>query len=181
MIISASNIDFTKGWHKTKKKQHTVNICMPFIGTAVYSKPEKVTYVTNEKDRFIVRGEAGDFNTIDGQTIEALYQFMDGSSITPEKLGRYAIRNGDKVLMDWLKLKSIPDYREYHAYYIKPNIKDIIVTTILGGKMYVNIDEKGDYIVCSDLNGEPNLNNTWVESYLTFPYTYDMRAFKQLD
>jgi hypothetical protein len=39
---------------------------------------------------------------------------------------------------------------------------------------------RGDFIVCADAGGYPNLNDRWVVNGEVFPSTYDMRAFPGL-
>ena len=38
----------------------------------------------------------------------------------------------------------------------------------------------GDYLVCADIQGMPNMNDVWVVNGEVFPRTYNMSAFKGL-
>ena len=83
-----------------------------------------------------------------------------------------------------LKTNSGADAAQNWAFHLPLGIRNFPVQTSWGDTLYANRDGighgVGDFIVCSDANGMPNLSDMWVVNGEVFPTTYDMRAFPGL-
>lgn len=166
-----------KNWKKTHKKSYEIWVCKPPIGTHCENKFEGTKYVTNENKQFILSGTAGEQWVIDGNKLAKTYTFADGLQITPETINAKS-KNG---VMNWTKVKTRPDAGVVWAFHLPLLIRDFPVNTSWGDVLLANRTGvghgKGDFIMASDCNGEPNLNDVWVVNGVIFPRTYDLHAF----
>lgn len=177
----ASFIINPKFWKKTQKKGYNVYACMPKIGTQVVNKLEGAKYATDSNKRFVLSGTVGEQWVIDVGKMAKTYSFADGSPITPDALKRRM--QGDVI--DWIQLKTLPGGGGLNwAFYLPANIMNLPVKTSWGDTLMANrpgVEHGvGDFLVCSDAGGKPNLSDMWVVNGQVFPNTYDMRAFPGL-
>lgn len=170
-------------WKRTRKKQYEVYVCRPALGTTETNRLEAVTYTTDANKQFIISGTVGEKRVIDLGNLVKTYCTLDGKPITA---GYLQEKMGADGTIDWLHLKTIPaaDTVTNWAFHLPLGIKNFPVQTSWGDTLMANRTGighgKGDFLVCADLNGMPNLNNMWVVNGEVFPTTYDMRAFPGL-
>lgn len=185
-IISKENIMIEignpKNWKRTTKKNYDVYVCKPSKGTSVTNKLEGVTYVTDANKQFIISGTVGEQWVIDVNKLVKTYCFMDGTQITASALSKKVDIDGN---IDWMHLKTLPGGGNQNwAFHLPNDIKDFPVQTSWGDTLIANKKGQkhgnGDFLVCSDMGGQPNFNDVWVVNGEVFPTTYDMRAFPGL-
>lgn len=167
-----------KNWKRTAKKNYEVYMCKPGTGVKVQDKISGTPYVVNETQAYVISGTVGDIETVDARTLAANYVLIDGTPINGQSMGKRANADG---LIDWTHLKAISkNGGSAWAFHLPLNIKNFPVNTRKGG-VYANQQGLkhgvGDFLVCSDMGGQPNLNDVQVVNGLIFPTTYDLRAF----
>lgn len=172
-----------KNWKRTRKKGYEVYVCRPNIGKEVTNKLEGAKYKTDQNKQFVISGTVGETWVIDAGKLAKTYTFIDGSPITPEALKSKMTKSG---LIDWMHLKTMPaaNAQTNWAFHLPLSTKNFPVQTSRGDTLYANRPGVGhgvgDFLVCSDAGGQPNLNDVWVVNGEVFPTTYDMRAFPGL-
>lgn len=171
-----------KNWKRTSKKNYDVYVCMPKIGTKVRNRLEGADYIINENKRFVISGTVGETWVIDIGKLAKTYSFMDGKPIDAESLKSRMEKSG---IIDWMHLKTLPGGGGINwAFHLPLSIKNFPVQTSRGDTLYANRTGVGhgigDFLVCADAGGQPNLNDAWVVNGEVFPTTYDMRAFPGL-
>lgn len=173
----------TSNWKRTHKKQYEVYMCRPKIGTVVVNKFEGSKYVTDNNKQFVLSGTCGEQWVIDAAKMAKTYVFANGERITPSSLRSRMLASGE---IDWIKLKTITDENirvSNWALFLPLNNRTVgfPVNTSWGDVLYANRSGvshgKGDFLVCSDDGGRPNLKDVWVVNGNIFATTYDMRAF----
>jgi hypothetical protein len=90
---------------------------------------------------------------------------------------------GNRVpIIQPFKIVSMPGPINFAVFVPKQYVFQI--PTSWGDTLTVNAPGvphgKGDFIVCADAGGYPNMNDRWVVNGEIFPSTYDMRAFPGL-
>lgn len=170
-------------YKRTHKKKYTISASMPPSGTRVVNFLENANYVTNSEKQFVLTGTVGEQWVIDVNKLCRTYTFEDGTPINKDTLSRKVIA-GYKDGMKYPCIKpfnvtAMPGVTNW-AIHIPARIT-FPVQTSWGDTLICNDPRikhgSGDYIVCSDMNGHPNLSDVWVVNGLIFPDTYDMRAF----
>lgn len=177
-------IDDVTQYKRTKKKSYSVYVCMPKIGTNVQNKLEMSNYVTSEQKRFVIMGTVGETWVIDDNKLAKTYQFTDGSPITPQSLSKRVVSVGGIQLIDWMHLETQPGGGGLNWAMFIPKKHTFQIPTAWGDVLTVNDPRtrhgKGDFIVCADAGGRPNIADRWVVNGEVFPTTYDMRAFPNM-
>lgn len=177
-----TEISNPKNWKRTVKKNYDVYVCAPRLGTKVHNKLEGSDYIVDNNKRFVISGTVGETWVIDAGKLAKTYSFMDGTPITAESLNK---RSTASKLLDWTHIKTLPGGGECNwAIHLPLTIKNFPVNTSWGDTLYANRPGVphgvGDFILCADAGGQPNLNDCWVVNGEVFPATYDMRAFPGL-
>lgn len=178
--FNKDDINNIKNWKRTSKKLYEVYVCRPVLGTAVTNKLEGASYTTDKNKQFVISGTLGEQQVIDVGKLAQTYTFLDGTPITPD--GLKAKKVGKSGEIDWMHLKTKQQNKVTNwAFHLPASVKDFPVQTSRGDTVLANrvgvAHGLGDFLVCSDLNGQPNLNDIWVVNGIIFPTTYDMRAF----
>ena len=167
-----------KNWKRTSKKIYEVYMCKPGTGVKVQDKISGNPYVVNDTQAYVISGTIGDIDVIDARTLATNYAFIDNTPINGETIRKKANRDG---LIDWTHLKTTPKNGEVvWAFHLPNSIQNFPVNTRNGG-VYANKQGTkhgyGDFLVCADAGGQPNLNDIIVVNGMVFPTTYDLRAF----
>lgn len=168
-------------WKRTYLKNHDVYLCKPKIGTQVTNKFSGITYRTNSYEPYIVSGTCGELSVLNENCLIENYKFVGGFPVSKLDLN---LRTTDDGLLDWVHVTCCELERNvYWATYLPLSIRNLDIRSYRGdacaNKDGVN-HGVGDFLVCSDMNGKPNLNDIWVVNGNVFPKTYDMRAFPGL-
>lgn len=177
-----SEINNINNWRKTRKKSYEVYMSMPKAGTKVHNKLENASYITDDNKRFVISGTVGEKWVVDFAKLWSTYRNMEGGYLQPSYL-RSKIKYG---VIDWMKIKTAQgdNAAVNWAFHLPLSIKNFPVKTSWGDTLYANrpgIDHgMGDFLVCADDNGRPNLNDVWIVNGEVFAYTYDMRAFPNM-
>lgn len=179
---SAARIKDTTMWKPTSKRLYSVYMCRPALGTKVSNFLEGSSYVTSVDKPYVLSGTQGEQWTIDVVKLGKTYTFESGEPITAASL---QAKFGDSQF-DWVKITTIVDQskRVRNWAMFLGNGADTVslpVKTSWGETLYANREGvphgDGDFLVCSDNNGAPNLDDMWVVNGCIFPATYDMTSF----
>ena len=175
-------------YKRTRKKKYTIVASMPPKGTKVTNFLEKVDYTTDEAKKFVLTGTVGEQWVIDVNKLCKTYTFEDGTPITKEALSKKVVTAYNHELTEKysvitpFRVTSLPGVNNWavfvplgNTFPIQTSWGDTLICNAPGVRHGV-----GDYIVCSDLNGRPNLNDMWVVNGEIFPSTYDMRSFPNM-
>lgn len=170
-----------KNWKRTHKKKYDVYMCRPLPGTKCSNFLEGSNYTTDQNKQFILSGTVGEQWVIDVNKLEKTYTFDNGTPITSDTL--YAKCREDGCI-EWTKLTTRSDATANWAIHLPMSVRNFPVQTSWGDVLYANRDGirhlKGDFLVCADACGVPNLNDVWVVNGEIFPRTYDLHAFKNM-
>lgn len=184
-MITSNNIlaeiQNPKNWKKTHKKVYSVYMCRPLPGTKCTNRLEGSQYVTDQNKQFILSGTVGETWVIDINNLAKTYTFADGTPIIPDTL---KVKCEDDGQIEWVKLSTRADATPNWAFYLPKSIQNFPVQTSWGDTLYANRTGighlKGDFLVCADAGGQPNLNDVWVVNGEIFPRTYDLHAFPNM-
>lgn len=176
-----AEIQNPKNWKRTHKKSYNVYMCRPLPGTQCTNRLEGSQYVTDQDRQFILSGTIGETWVIDVNKLAKTYTFADGTPITPDTL---KARCEDDGQIEWVKLSTRADATPNWAFHLPKSIQNFPVQTSRGDTLYANRTGvghlKGDFLVCADVGGQPNLNDVWVVNGEVFPRTYDLHAFPNM-
>lgn len=173
-------------YRRTHKKKYTIVASMPPEGTEVTNFLENAHYTTSNEKQFVLTGTVGEQWVIDVNKLCKTYTFEDGTPITKDALAK-KVMAGYKDCAKYPCIKpfavtSIPGVDNWaihiplgYTFPIQTSWGDTLICNAPGIR-----HGKGDYIVCSDNNGAPNLSDMWIVNGAVFPNTYDMRAFPNM-
>ena len=166
-------INNPKNWKRTHKKSYEIYVCRPVLGTKCSNKLECVDYITDQNKQFILSGTSGEFWVVDAERLAQTYTFADDTPITPETLKHKCDNQGQ---IDWVKIKTKPNKDNCWAFFLPKSIQNFPVRYYTANKTGVN-HGYGDFLVCDDINGQPNLDKIRVVNGEVFPRTYDLHGF----
>ena len=185
---SIINIDNPSNYKRTHKKKYQIWASMPPEGTQVSNFLEKSNYVTSQKKQFVLTGTVGEKWVVDVEKLCKTYTTADGKPITKELLSSMIVkgyaRNSDKAIpiIKPFKIEALPGNINWAMFVPRQYVFQI--PTAWGDILTVNDPSvphgAGDFIVCADAGGEPNLGDRWVVNGAIFADTYDMRAFPNM-
>lgn len=175
--------DIPQNYKRTHKKKYEITACMPPEGTRVFNKLERAQYVTSNEKQFVLTGTVGEQWVIDVNKLCSSYCFPDGRPLDKRTLSgmvKAHIQNGMKVpVIHSFKVATLPG--PYCWALRVPTNYCFQIPTSWGDMLTVNAPGvphgRGDYLVCADGGGIPNMGDRWVVNGAIFPDTYDMRAF----
>lgn len=170
--------DNPNNYKKTYRKMYTISVSMPILGTEVYNYLEKSKYITNKNRPFVLTGTRGEQWIIDSDRLCRTYTLENGEPLTVKFLM-------SKIITEYKDGKSYPCIRSFKIRAIPGAISWVInipknciftIKTSWGDELLVNDPDRpnavGDFIVCSDINGKPNLNDRRVVDGEVFLDTY---------
>lgn len=169
-----------KMWKTTTMKRHDGYVCMPRIGTPWVNKLTEVSGVTSSSERFVLSDAYGDKMGISASSLANNYKFSTGEPITIDTLKTKM----EKDLIDWTKVEAKPGTNMW-AFHLNSQkygntCRNFQVKTprglVLANKTGVN-HGVGDFLVCEDRNGRPDIGTLQVVNGKLFVVSYDMRAF----
>lgn len=154
----------------TGKTDYTVQGMMVTKPTHLYNKLELVSYdVTDDNVSVILKGTLGEEWVTKVSKVMKTYTKPDGTPLTEADFTSHKDSFQD--------LKTKPTKGANFALFVP---KDVIlqVQTAWGDVLYTNASKvdhgKGDFLVCSNKDGQPDLSDVWVVNGAQFPTTYDM-------
>lgn len=166
--------DLRCSWYfsQVRKREYFVHVYRADLSNPeeVFNHLKKVTYVPNEQKPFVIQGTVGESWVIDQNKLCKTYEMPDGSPIDP-----------DTIKGSWVKIKTRPDATANWAMQISPDrygeaASAVEIKTFWGDILHPNAPGiphgSGDYAVCSDLNGAPNLDDMWIVNGDVFQNTY---------
>ena len=170
--VNASNIVVAisnpNNWKKTHKQLYDVYVCKPPIGTQVNNIFEGSQYVTNEQKPFILSGTQGEQWVIDEGKLTTTYVTQ-------------GIKLRDDGYLEWTRITTRQDNTINWAFHVPLSVQNMPVQTSWGDILYANRTGvkhgSGDFLVCSDAGGRPNLQDVWIVNGMIFPNTYDLHNF----
>jgi hypothetical protein len=153
-------------WFPCHKKEYDIQVYVPPIGTKVYNQLEDASYVTNETKPFVLVGTVGEEWTVDAKKLMKAYKY-EHQPITEDVI-KTTIGDGKK--------HSITAIAGAEMMFAAHTTEPVEVNTSWGETLQANrpgVEHgEGDYLVCSDKNGSPNLDDVWVVNGAIFPKTY---------
>lgn len=167
-----------RGFSRVCKREYCVHVCRANLvePKKIFNYLEKAVYIPNERKPFIIQGTVGELWVVDPEKLVKTYEMPDGTPISPEDVG-----------LGWTKIKTRPDSSHNWAMQISPAVygdaaTKIEIKTSWGDVLHPNAagipHGSGDYAVCSDNNGSPNLEDMWVVNGEVFLNTYQDAADK---
>lgn len=163
-------------YRRTCKKKYVIHVYLPPLGTKVYNKFEKSSYVTSPEKPFVCVGTCGEEWVIDVNKLSNTYMYPDGRPVLMQ--GYYG--KGGSIRKD-KPLAVVPRPGGWVWATHVPLANKFAIPTSWGDLLQVNAPGvthgTGDYLVCADMGGRPNLADRWVVNGKIFPTTYDMRPF----
>lgn len=173
-----------QNYKRTRKKKYEITACMPPEGTRVFNKLEQSHYITSNEKQFVLIGTVGEQWVIDVNKLCSTYTLADGRILNKDVLTSMVKpynHNGVRVpVIGKFKVATRPG--PYCWAMRVPLNCCFQIPTSWGDMLTVNAPgvphgRGGDYLVCSDGGGIPNLGDRWVVNGAIFPDTYDMRPF----
>lgn len=159
-----------------RKKSYTIWCAKPSLGTTVYNNLEDCNYTTTAEKQFVLSGTRGEQWVIDINKLAKTYTFGDGTPITEEAL-KAKLKNG---VIDWFQVKTITDNNTLFAVFVPANYQFQVPTSwgdVLNGNRPEIAHGKGDFVLCANANGQPNVQDRWIVNGAVFADTYDNRGW----
>lgn len=175
-------------WKKTSKKNYEVYVCRMPLNSRVVNRLDGASYITTKDRPYVISGTQGERYVIGADELRSTYTYLDGSEIIPDNLRSEIVALNSENCNDWVKIRTRTGIKNAinWAFHVPTDVVNLPVHTYYGDTMYANRQEpginhgNGDFLVCTDAGGQPNMNNMWVVNGLVFESTYDMRAFPGL-
>lgn len=164
----------SKNWKRTSHKRYEAYISMPALGTKVLNKVTGEELVTDKGANFVVSTLDGDITLENASYIAQHFEFIDGSEIRPDTLKKRAVTINDNLYLDWIKVVSKSKVETLWAYYCD---NEELANSLSNRTTVKGNVKRGYFLVCKDINGEPNTLSYNIESGKNFIYKYDLRAF----
>ncbi len=169
-IIAAESLLDPNTFFITGKTQYTIAGRLTDRSVQVYNHLEDTYYtVTDDGVSVILTGLSGESWVTKLNKVLTTYTKADGNAYSADDFLRS--KGSD------LKLTTISAIGTNFARFIPADVV-VEVHTAWGDVLYANRagvpHGKGDYLVCSSVNGKPDFSDVWVVNGATFPLTYDM-------
>lgn len=154
----------------TGKTEYTIQGMMVSQETSFHNDLENVDYtVTDDGESVVLKGTVGEQWVTKVDKVIETYTKADGSALTAEDLA-----NSKDTFID-LKTKAEPDTN--FACFVPADIR-LTLNTAWGDVLHVNDPSAehgyGDYLVCPNVDGEPDFSDVWVVNGAIFANTYDV-------
>lgn len=158
-----------ESWFLTGKTSYTVQAMMVSQEISFHNDLEVTDYtVTDDGVSVVLKGTVGEQWVSKLEKVMKTYTKTDGTPVTAEDFAQ-------KDVFIELKTKAAPDTN--FALFV-PKGTSVTVNTAWGDVLHTNLPNaphgEGDYLVCSSVDGQPDLSDVWVVNGAVFPTTYDM-------
>lgn len=177
------NFNDPRVYRLAREKIYTIKACMPPLGTKVFNKLEQSHYVTTPGNRIVVIGTVGEKWVIPDNKLITSYIFPNKEPITLNNLrSMIEVQKINGVNHETIRPFKILNIEGEPNWAVKVPVNIVFqLPTAWGAILTVNSPGiphgTGDYIVCGDCGGYPNMADRWVVNGEIFPHTYDMRTF----
>lgn len=158
----------------TGKTDYVIHGMMTSKPADIYNELELVSYhVENDNESVILMGTVGEEWVTKVGKVISTYTHTDGTPLTADDF----IDNKDS----FIELRTIASPESNFALFV-PSDTIIEVQTAWGDVLYTNASDAphgdGDYLVCNNVDGKPDLSDVWVVNGAVFPSTYSMENSK---
>lgn len=144
-------------------------------------------YLVKDDQTFVLCGTQGEMWCINAQKLAQKYIWAsDGSTINGQTFKERANMQSNSVkgtvtLLDWTKVRTVPDNSTAFACFVPANVQGQIQTSwaILNINGAGVPHGKGDFIIACNAGGQPNLNDRYVVNGAVFGDTYDNRGWTE--
>ena len=164
---------FAKNCQRVQKKSYEVEVLLPDSPKKVKNILEGADYVANPNEGgVIIKGTVGELWVAKMEKVCKTYKKLDGSDLTPK----------DFVPGRPMRVKTLRGNVYNYALQV-PVQRLFSVWTGWGDILVTNLPDvphgNGDYIVCGDKDGKPDVSDIWVVNGKVFDTTYE--RVQQLD
>ncbi len=154
----------------TGKTDYVIEGMMVNETTDVYNNLELVSYhIEDDGESVLLRGTLGEEWVTNVNKVISTYTKEDGSPLTVED---FTNNKGT-----FIKIKTIAEPDTNFALFV-PKDTVLRVEIAWGDILYTNASETdhgdGDYLVCNNVNGQPDISDVWVVNGAVFKTTYDL-------
>lgn len=144
-------------------------------------------YLVKDDQTFVLCGTQGEMWCISSQKLGQKYVWASDDSVINAQTFKeraYIHSNpvkGTTTLLDWTKVRTVPDNSTAFACFVPANMQGQIQTSWA----MLNINGvgvphgKGDFVIAGNANGQPNLNDRYVVNGAVFGDTYDNRGWAE--
>lgn len=165
-------------WRRTNKKQYQIKACVPPIGTNVYNQLEDCRYQTNQQKMVVLTGTRGEQWTIDLAKLCKTYTLPDGTPLSEGVLWSKHIQTPQGPVVKPFNIRSKTGTLNW-CFHLPAGLQ-LPVKTSWGETLLANRPGvphgNGDWLVCGDKGGQPDLSDVWVVNGEVFPDTYNMQG-----
>lgn len=155
-------------WQPCSKIEYDIQVYVPKQGTEVYNNLEDSHYVTSEAKPFVLVGTVGEEWTVDAKKLMKAYTY-EGNPIT-EDIVKGVLADGQKH-----KITAIAGGESLFSAQTTDQVE---VNTSWGETLKANrpgiSHGNGDFLLCGNNDGQPDLNHVWVVNGEIFPKTYQI-------
>ncbi len=153
----------------TGKTEYTIQGMMVSQETSFHNDLENVDYtVTDDGESVVLKGTVGEQWVTKVDKVIETYTKADGSALTAEDF------TSSKGTFIDLKTKAEPDTN--FACFVPVDTR-LTLNTAWGDVLHVNDPSAehgyGDYLVCPNVDGQPDFSDVWVVNGAIFASTYD--------
>lgn len=148
-----------------QKKNYTMKAEKVVAGTELYNFLEDCHYTTNDAKCIKLIGTVGEVWPVTIEKLAKTYTFIDGTPITADNIpeGEFEIATIVGETAEIIFAEQVTE--------------KVQVATSWGEVLTANRDGvphgEGDFIVCANKDGEPNLDDRWVVNGMVFINTYE--------
>lgn len=142
-------------------------------------------YLVKDDQTFVLCGTQGEMWCISAQKLGQKYVWAsDGSNINGQTFKERAYIHSNPVkgtvtLLDWTKVRTVPDNSTAFACFVPANMQGQIQTSwaILNINGVGVPHGKGDFVIAGNAGGQPDLSSRYVVNGAVFGDTYDNRGW----
>ena len=160
-------------WFRTRVKSHILHARIPSFGTKILNIVDGIEYYTQTGSEVVLKGTCGEQSVVSLDYLLNNYTLANGASITRSYIERKLFKG------TYFDIKpKVYDAYDTWAFHIPASVQGRIVTPA-GQSLVLNSGvadlphNMGDFIIASDLHGEPNRNCMRVVNGCIFKNTYD--------
>ncbi len=186
-IVNENGIPQGK-WYKCHKKSYGVYVCRPKEGIVINNILECSSFAV-KRGELVVSGFLGEQWTIKEKKALKTYQMPDSASLDTLLKKEYfdwtyvITKASDVVYYAYFLSKEeysdaglydLPTADIEEAKYFDSTGRGYRIISHINSKQSASDHGKGDFLVCSEVNGSPDFSNLWVVDGRIFSLTYSV-------